>query len=198
MPSMTKRVNVTTIIPVRTLTPPLHGTYKNIIMSTGDILKCISRRAIVDEILPGGTTIRLTMGNYYSDNGAGLDALEQEERSRKAESNKTFKSEEKEIKVPDVPIVEDILDSDTENLVVETDADSAKASVNPEVVKTNTKEDAKADKIESAAEEAEENIIKNELNNTDGGTIEKKTTSKKKSKKSSSTKKNTDSTKETE
>lgn len=82
MPSMTKKVNVTTTIPVRTVTPPLSGTYKGIIMTTGDILKCISRKAIVDEILLDGTTIRLTHANYYHDNGAGLDALERESINR--------------------------------------------------------------------------------------------------------------------
>lgn len=74
MASMTKRVNIRTYIPVRSLTPPIHGTYNNIIMSTGDILKCLCKRAIVDEILPDGSTVRLTMKNYYTDNGAGLDA----------------------------------------------------------------------------------------------------------------------------
>ena len=88
MPSMTKRVNVTTTIPVRTITPPLNGTYKDIIMSTGDILKCISRRAIVDEILPNGMSIRLTIGNYYKDNGAGLDAAERAAGTKVAEEKK--------------------------------------------------------------------------------------------------------------
>lgn len=72
MPTMTKRVNIKTTIPVRNITPPLSGTCKDIIMTTGDILKCLCKRAVVEEILPDGSTIKLNMHNYYTDNGAGL------------------------------------------------------------------------------------------------------------------------------
>ena len=74
MPTMTKRVNVRATVAVRNINPPIYGTYKNIIMTTGDILKCLTKRATVDEILPDGSTIRLNYKNYYTDNGAGLDA----------------------------------------------------------------------------------------------------------------------------
>lgn len=74
MPSMTKRVNVYAQVAVRNVTPPIYGTCKNIVMTTGDILKCLCKRARVEEILPDGKTIRLNMSNYYTDNGAGLDA----------------------------------------------------------------------------------------------------------------------------
>lgn len=74
MAVMTKRVNINAPIAIRSITPPIYGVCKNIIMSTGDILKCLCKRAIVDEILPDGSTIRLNMRNYYTDNGAGLDA----------------------------------------------------------------------------------------------------------------------------
>ena len=74
MPAMTKRVNIRTTVAVKTVNPPISGTYKNVIMSTSDILKCLCRRAYVEEILPDGTTVKLNMNNYYLDNGAGLDA----------------------------------------------------------------------------------------------------------------------------
>lgn len=74
MAAMTKRVNINAPIAIRNITPPIYGVCKNVIMSTGDILKCLCKRAIVDEILPDGSTIRLNMRNYYTDNGAGLDA----------------------------------------------------------------------------------------------------------------------------
>ncbi|MCM1236083.1 MAG: hypothetical protein NC489_38855 [Ruminococcus flavefaciens] len=74
MPSMSKRVNIRTTVAVRTTNPPICGTKKNTIMSTSDILKCLCRRAVVEEILPNGSTIRLNMSNYNRDNGAGLDA----------------------------------------------------------------------------------------------------------------------------
>lgn len=68
MPARTKRVNVTTVVAVRTTNPPICGTLKNIEMTTGDILKCLCKRAFVEEILPDGSTIRLNMKNYYTDN----------------------------------------------------------------------------------------------------------------------------------
>lgn len=74
MPSMTKRVNVYAQVAVRNVTPPIHGTCKDIIMTTGDILKCLCKRARVEEIMPDGSIVRLNMRNYYTDNGAGLDA----------------------------------------------------------------------------------------------------------------------------
>lgn len=75
MAAMTKRVNINAPVAIRNITPPIYGVCKNVIMSTGDILKCLCKRAIVDEILPDGSTVRLNMRNYYTDNGAGLDAF---------------------------------------------------------------------------------------------------------------------------
>lgn len=74
MPAMTKKVNIKTTIPIRNIKPPIYGSYMGIVMSTGDILKCLCKRAFVEEILPDGSTVRLNMKNYYTDNGAGLDA----------------------------------------------------------------------------------------------------------------------------
>lgn len=68
MPARTKRVNVTTVVAVRTTNPPICGTLKNIEMTTGDILKCLCKRAKVEEILSDGSIIRLNMKNYYTDN----------------------------------------------------------------------------------------------------------------------------------
>lgn len=86
MPAMTKRVNVRTVVAVRTVNPPISGTVNNVIMSTSDIMKCLCRRAIVDEILPGGKTVRLNMRNYYLDNGAGLDAYHPVQGTAKSEN----------------------------------------------------------------------------------------------------------------
>lgn len=72
--TMTKRVNVRANIAIRNINPPIYGTCNNIIMTTGDILKCLCRRAHVEEILPDGHTVKLNMSNYFTDNGAGLSA----------------------------------------------------------------------------------------------------------------------------
>lgn len=74
MAAMTKRVNVQAKVAVRNTNPPVYGRHDNIVMTTSDILKCLCRRAIVDEIMPDGSLVRLNMKNYYLDNGAGLTA----------------------------------------------------------------------------------------------------------------------------
>lgn len=74
MGAVTKRVNIYAKFPVRSISPVIHGVKKDTIMTSSDILKCLCRRARVEEILPNGTTVLLNMNNYYTDNGAGLDA----------------------------------------------------------------------------------------------------------------------------
>ena len=72
--SMTKRVSIDAPIPIRTLKPVIYGYVPEEILSTGDILKCLCKRAKVYELLPDGAKVKLTYSNYYLDNGAGLDA----------------------------------------------------------------------------------------------------------------------------
>lgn len=207
MPSMTKRVNVTTTIPVRTITPPLNGTYKDIIMSTGDILKCISRRAIVDEILPNGMAIRLTIGNYYKDNGAGLDAAERAAGMKITdEENIDLSNEEDEIvtpptqeeeQAPEVPAeTEDVVDgmvkSNTDNKaegeeetpVVETENDETEpeASVEPDA-------DAEAAQVTEEPPVVKEAEVDTEAEAAESANEEKQTAKKTTSKKGSSSKK---------
>ena len=74
MPNMTKLVNIDAKIPVRNIDPPVYGKCERVVMTTGDILKCLLRRATIHEILPDGSTVKLTTQNYFTDNGAGLDA----------------------------------------------------------------------------------------------------------------------------
>ncbi len=125
MAQMTKRVNIRTYIPVRSFTPPIHGTYNNIIMSTGDILKCLCKRAIVDEILPDGSTVRLTMKNYYTDNGAGLDA-------RKVMLPMLGVDEEDPFKVPEKPAPEVGGEDQVVETSPETDVHAPDVHVEPE------------------------------------------------------------------
>lgn len=97
---MTKRVNIRTTMAVRNINPPICGTCSNVIMSTGDILKCLCRRAFVEEILPDGTTVRLNMKNYYTDNGAGLDATKKVEVVKEPEVEVIPAVEEPEEVIP--------------------------------------------------------------------------------------------------
>ena len=66
--TMVKKVNVIANIPVRTVSPAMQGKYFGIAMTPANILKCLNARAIVDEILPDGTKVRLTKKNYNRDN----------------------------------------------------------------------------------------------------------------------------------
>ena len=68
MAGITKRVNIKAPVAVRNITPPIYGTCNNIIMTSGDILKCLCKRAQVEEILPDGSIVKITMKNYYTDN----------------------------------------------------------------------------------------------------------------------------------
>lgn len=67
---MVKRVNIKAQVAIKTVTPPIYGTLNNVRMTTSDILKCLCKRAIVEEILSDGRVIRLGMKNYYIDNEA--------------------------------------------------------------------------------------------------------------------------------
>ena len=204
MPSMTKRVNITTTIPVRTVTPPLSGTYKDIIMTTGDILKCISRRAIVDEILPNDTTIRLTMRNYYLDNGAGLDAAERaaaskivdEEHVDPPKGEEATAPAEEEEQAPELPVVEPEVTADeeetkvAENPVVETEPYSTEpeASVEP-AVETWAAQAVEEPPVQTAEPEVTNEEVVSHEEETRDKQPDKKTTTKKGSSKKTTTKK---------
>lgn len=66
--TMVKKVNVIAQIPVRTVYPPIYGTYKGIMMSPANILKCITHKAVVEEVLEDGSTVRLDTSNYNTIN----------------------------------------------------------------------------------------------------------------------------------
>lgn len=63
---MNKKVNVTARTPVivPSVAVPLRGTVRNIVLSEQDIFKCITQKAIVDEILSNGSLVRLSLSNY--------------------------------------------------------------------------------------------------------------------------------------
>lgn len=66
--TMTKKVNINAKIPVRTIVPPIYGVINGVSMSPANIFKCLNHRAIIDEVLSDGSTVRLTMKNYNKDN----------------------------------------------------------------------------------------------------------------------------------
>ena len=65
---MDKLVNVYTKTAIRSVTPVICGTHKNVVMNTRDILKCICMRAVVEEVFEDGSIIVLTAKNYDKNN----------------------------------------------------------------------------------------------------------------------------------
>ena len=65
--TVAKKVKVVARIPIRTVTPPIHGVVETY-MSPSNILKCIQARATVYEFLSDGTLLKLDMNNYAKDN----------------------------------------------------------------------------------------------------------------------------------
>lgn len=101
---MIKTVNISTRIPIRNVKPPLQGNYRNIKMDTSDIVKCLNRRARVEEVLSDGTTVQLTLSNYYKDHSDLVSIVKKETQSQhqatidkmenKEESSNTITKEE--------------------------------------------------------------------------------------------------------
>lgn len=65
-----KIVNIEARTPIRSIGPVIYGKVINKKMDVGEILQCMCHRAIIDEVMPDGSTIRLTMKNYHIDNVA--------------------------------------------------------------------------------------------------------------------------------
>ena len=72
-----KKVNVTANMPIRGVLPvPIFGTYKNVKIKVGDIVKLIRAKAIVEEILDNGRILPLDFNNYALDNNGTSDTVE--------------------------------------------------------------------------------------------------------------------------
>ena len=151
---MIKRVNITARIPVKNVTPPIHGHLSNIKMDTADILKCLNKRAIVEEILDNGSTVRLTIRNYYTDNNVAKKETtpkvvnKTETAAATAQAKMESKKQEtKKITAEDVAKVEEAA------VVTPTVVDPVTMTAIPEE-KEEVKEEAKAE--EKAIEVKEE------------------------------------------
>lgn len=178
MPAMTKRVNINAKVPVRDIKPPIYGTLNNIVMSTGNILKCLCKRAIVDEILPDGSTVRLTMKNYYTDNGAGLTAApDPTKKKAAAKSVKPVKVHKPEpvvevkeepvvVEEPTVvepePVVEEVAESFEPDVVVE---EPVVVEENAEVAVTKSEENIKEENVDNAGSQEKDSTETNDESN---------------------------------
>ena len=169
MPSMTKRVNVYAQVAVRNVTPPIYGTCKDIVMTTGDILKCLCKRARVEEILPDGKLVRLNMRNYYTDNGAGLNASKSVTKEAvKVENTARFKvpvapkaqvvetktvEEPKPLEDANTAVEENIIHAVIENEIVENaEAESVNSDDNIIAADEEVSDDAHVDDVADCVE----------------------------------------------
>ena len=75
-----KVVNINATIPIVNVTPQLYGYRENVKMTISDILKCLMRRAIIHEVMPDGSTIRLDLKNFRDDNRAKMAPKEEEKK----------------------------------------------------------------------------------------------------------------------
>lgn len=98
--TMVKKVNVVARLPVRTVYPPMYGTYEGIMMSPANILKCLIHKAYVEEILEDGSTLELNMQNYNTINKPVVKKEPRLESRRKATDPITYD----EIKSKTAPI----------------------------------------------------------------------------------------------
>ena len=72
--NLVKTVNIKANIPVRDVTPPVYGVREGIKMTASDILKCLCKRAIVDQVMSDGSTVRLSTKNFREDFEGQLQA----------------------------------------------------------------------------------------------------------------------------
>lgn len=99
---MYKLVNIVSKVAIRTVTPKICGIHKNVLMSTGDILRCICMRAHVEEILPDGSVIVLNSTNYNKDNNTTAGIIVDNAEIETKSDETTFDS---------------VFDTDNENMV---------------------------------------------------------------------------------
>lgn len=163
--TMTKKVNVVARIPIRTVTPPMHGIYNGIAMTPANILKCLNHRAVVHEILSDGTKVLLTGKNYNTDNSHLMKSRTASEVKKDVLQSavvdedpvapgKIVKGEEDPVLTTDTVNEENPMDTKTVEFKV---GEDGKLEVPPEVDETNKKiQEVKDSKATLANEEAVE------------------------------------------
>ena len=112
MAIVTKKVNIIANIPIKTVTPPIYGVKKGITMTISDIMKCLTRRAIVEQVLSDGSTVRLNDKNFRYDFEAEL------QERKKNEAPPTGK-------IDNVDLIDDIDDDDDEDNATEEPEEAA-------------------------------------------------------------------------
>ena len=126
--SYIKTVNVNARVPVNSVHPPIYGTLKNVEMSTTIILKCLLRRAQVFEVFEDGSTLKLNLSNYYTDNTNAVKSTP----ATKVITPKIVNT------VPANVVIEDDIKQDEE--IVDNDIESEECSTSSEIEETDEDE----------------------------------------------------------
>ena len=105
----TKRVNIYPTAPIVNVTPIIRSTVKNSTKNVDTIRKCIMARAKVEEILPSGETVVLTLSNYNIDNTSNTETTPVKKEEKKVEEsvkadNTEETKKEKESVVKDIKV----------------------------------------------------------------------------------------------
>lgn len=108
---MIKTVNIKADIPIKNVDPPIYGVHKGIKMNPSNILKCLCRRAIIEEVLSDGSTVRLTTKNFREDFEGQLQARLAAEKAAAEEEIQKVK-ESYTGKIDDVDFLADLDDDD--------------------------------------------------------------------------------------
>ena len=126
--SYIKTVNVNARVPVNSVHPPIYGTLKNVEMSTTIILKCLLRRAQVFEVFEDGSTLKLNLSNYYTDNTNAVKSTP----ATKIITPQTVNT------VPANVVIEDDIKQDEE--IADNDIESEECSASSEIEETDEDE----------------------------------------------------------
>lgn len=156
-----KRVNISTRLPIRSVNPPITGRKNNIELSTQDIRACILSGAFVDEILPDGSTVRLSLSNYTKDNYVAKPEVKVETPVTVEEATAVEKVEEKEAEA----VVDTTVVADENEIVVSTDETVTVEDTTP-VEKVEEKEtEAVVNTSEEATVEQEQIVVNTNARN---------------------------------
>ena len=114
---MNKKVNIYPKYPITTITPAIRTVSLGVTRPVEDIRKCIIARAIVDEVLSDGTTVRLTMNNFNKNNDKSKveKAIEAVKTSESiTEEVKPEITEQEGIVVDEEPATEEVVEEPVE------------------------------------------------------------------------------------
>jgi sorbitol-specific phosphotransferase system component IIBC len=138
---MNKKVNIYPKNPITTVNPVIRTTTLRVSKPVEDIRKCIIARAMVDEVLDDGTTLRLDLNNYDKDNNPT-------KTEKNADGVKAAPVPEKIEERPEVVIIDEDKNTDeTEEEAAEAEEDNTSNDNNNQQNRNNNNKKNKNNKF---------------------------------------------------